>query len=37
MRFVGESALEASCISGYRKAPGPGVLDIAVTTMEVDD
>ena len=38
MRFIGESALEASCISGCGgKAPGPGVLDIAATASKVDD
>ena len=37
MRLVGESALEASCISGCGKAPGPGVLDMAAIAVEVDD
>ena len=37
MYFIGELVLEASYISGYRKVPGPGVLDIAITTIEVDD
>ena len=35
--FIGELVLEASCISGCGKVPGPGVLDMAATVAKVDD
>ena len=35
--FIGELALEASCISSYGKVPGPGMLDMATTAAKVDD